>query len=247
MVYVTGDTHGNFKRFWKTYFPEQNKMTKEDYVIITGDFGGMWDGSRRERQELDHLDHLPFTLLFVDGNHENFDLLNAFPEADWHGGRVHQVREHVLHLMRGQMYEIGGYTFFTMGGAQSHDVGDGILDPDAPNFAEEYEKKRRSRQAFRVKGWSWWPDEMPSEKEYEAALSTLEQANWKADYIISHCAPTRIAMELEHHYHPDKLTDFLELVNQQADFHYWLFGHYHDSRNVREKHVLLYEQIVKLF
>ena len=56
-----------------------------------------------------------------------------------------------------------------------------------------------------------------------------------------------IAMELEHHYHPDKLTDFLELVNQQADFHYWLFGHYHDSRNVREKHVLLYEQIVKLF
>ncbi len=40
MVYVTGDIHGDFKRFWKIYFPEQNNMTKEDYVIITGDFGG---------------------------------------------------------------------------------------------------------------------------------------------------------------------------------------------------------------
>ena len=31
--------------------------------------------------------------------------------------------------MRGQVFEIEGKTFFTMGGAASHDIQDGILDP----------------------------------------------------------------------------------------------------------------------
>lgn len=39
MIYITGDCHGNFEKFNKRIFPEQNEMTKEDYVIICGDFG----------------------------------------------------------------------------------------------------------------------------------------------------------------------------------------------------------------
>lgn len=30
MVFVTGDTHGNFERFKPEYFPEQAQMTKDD-------------------------------------------------------------------------------------------------------------------------------------------------------------------------------------------------------------------------
>ncbi len=71
MVFATGDTHGNFLRFRPENFPEQKNMTKSDYVIICGDFGGVWDGSRKERQTLDWLESLPFTVLFVSGNHEN--------------------------------------------------------------------------------------------------------------------------------------------------------------------------------
>ena len=43
MIYVTGDCHGNFERFNASIFPEQKEMTKEDYVIICGDFGGVWN------------------------------------------------------------------------------------------------------------------------------------------------------------------------------------------------------------
>ena len=44
MIYITGDTHGEFKyRFNTENFPEQREMTKDDYVIICGDFGGVWD------------------------------------------------------------------------------------------------------------------------------------------------------------------------------------------------------------
>ena len=87
-VYITGDTHGGFQRFGSKYFPQQKNMGREDYVIVTGDFGGLWDGSPKDQYWLDWLEEKPFTTLFVDGNHENFDLLNALPERPWNGGRV---------------------------------------------------------------------------------------------------------------------------------------------------------------
>ena len=42
MIYITGDCHGNFERFNVSIFSEQKEMTKDDYVIICGDFGGVW-------------------------------------------------------------------------------------------------------------------------------------------------------------------------------------------------------------
>ena len=128
-IYITGDTHGDFQRFGSKYFPQQKEMSRGDYVVIAGDFGGLWDGSQKDQYWLDWLNKKPFTTLFVDGNHENFDLLNTLPEKEWNGGRVHVVREHVLHLMRGQVFDFGGLAWFTMGGAASHDIQDGILDP----------------------------------------------------------------------------------------------------------------------
>ena len=76
MIFVTGDTHGNFQRFGSKYFPEQKEMSRSDYVIICGDFGGVWSDTPNERYWLDWLEDKPFTTLFVDGNHENFSLLN---------------------------------------------------------------------------------------------------------------------------------------------------------------------------
>ena len=80
MIYITGDCHANFGRFSTDIFPEQKEMTKGDYVIICGDFGGVWDKgeeSPREKWYMNWLEDKPFTTLFVDGNHENFDRLYA--------------------------------------------------------------------------------------------------------------------------------------------------------------------------
>ena len=164
-IYITGDTHGGFQRFGSKYFPQQKNMGREDYMIVAGDFGGLWDGSPKDQYWLDWLEEKPFTTLFVDGNHENFDLLNTLPERQWNGGRVHVVREHVLHLMRGQVFTFGGLTWLTMGGASSHDIQDGILDPADPDFEGQYWLMRRLRAMFRVKGVSWWPEELPSAEE----------------------------------------------------------------------------------
>lgn len=148
MIFITGDCHGNFERFNNSIFPEQAVMTKDDYVIICGDFGGVWikdEESMTETMILDWLDSKSFTTLFVDGNHENFDRLYSYPVEKWHGGNVHKVRDSVIHLMRGQVFEIEGKKIFTFGGARSHDISGGILEMDAPDF----EAKRKELD----KGW----------------------------------------------------------------------------------------------
>ena len=243
MIYITGDTHGGFQRFGSKYFPQQKQMGLDDYVIICGDFGGLWDGSPKDKHRLDWLSEKPFTTLFVDGNHENFALLNALPEKEWHGGRVHEVRKNVLHLMRGQVFTFGGLTWFTMGGASSHDIQDGVLDPEDPDFERQYWLLRRMRGMFRVKGHSWWVEELPSDQEYADALNSLEGVNWKVDCILTHCAPTHIVRKINPSYGSDRLTDFLETVDQRCQFTYWFFGHYHDNRIIDDRYILQWEQI----
>ena len=170
MIYVTGDCHGNFRRFQSDCFPEQANMTKQDIMICTGDFGGVWFGDSRDDETLDWLERLPFTLAFVCGNHENYDALERYPVDDWHGGKVHRIRPHVLHLTRGQIFELEGSRFFTMGGAKSHDIEDGILEPDAPDFERRLMMlQRKPRARYRINHISWWAQELPSDEEYAEA------------------------------------------------------------------------------
>ena len=247
MIFVTGDCHGNFERFKPEYFPEQAQMTKRDIVISAGDFGGVWFGDGRDEAALDWLESLPFTLAFVCGNHENYDALERYPVKDWHGGKVHRIRSHVLHLMRGQVFELEGYHFFTMGGAKSHDTEDGILEPGAPDFERKLLMlQRKPRARYRINHISWWAQEMPSEEEYAEARKNLAKVDWAVDYVITHCAPTSIALMENRHNEADPLTDFLQEVKERAHYHYWLFGHYHDNRAIDEKHILLWDQIIKL-
>ena len=247
MIWVTGDCHGNFERFKQEYFPEQVEMTKKDIMIICGDFGGVWFGDNRDDKALDWLERLPFTLAFVDGNHENYDAIERYPMEEWHGGKIHRIRPHVLHLMRGQIFELEGYRFFTMGGARSHDIEDGILELDDPNFERKLLMLRRKPRArFRINHISWWEQELPSDEEYAEARRNLGRCGWQADYIITHCAPISTAMMESRHNEADELTEFFQEVKEKAEYSYWLFGHYHDNRAIDSKHILLWEQIVQI-
>ena len=130
MVYITGDTHAVFNRFNTKNFPEQKEMTKDDFVIVCGDFGGIWYDNKYERHWLKWLSEKPFTILYVDGNHENFDRLYSeeFEVVDFHGGKAHKLNDSVYHLMRGEIFDFEGKKFLAFGGSRSHDIDDGILD-----------------------------------------------------------------------------------------------------------------------
>ena len=242
-IYVTGDRHGQLRTLGPKYFSQQKNFTRNDYLIITGDFGGVWDGSLKEHAMLELLEARSFTTLFLDGNHENHAMLNAMPVEEWHGGKIHRVREHILHLMRGQVFEIGGMTFFTMGGAASHDIEDGILNPDDPNFEWKYRIACQKGGRYRILGVSWWPEEMPSDEEYAEAERNLDKAGWSVDIILTHCAPTSIALQMERNNESDKLTDFLEMVKRRCEYDYWFCGHYHRNMVFEDKMFLQYNQI----
>lgn len=143
MIYITGDCHSDFSKFETDKFPMQTEMTKDDYVIICGDFGGIWSYEEESNQEKDWLKWVNdknFTTLFVDGNHENFTRLYNYPVEEWHGGKVHKIRDSVLHLMRGEIFDIDNKKIFAFGGAQSHDIQDGIVNLDEEEKIYKFRK-----------------------------------------------------------------------------------------------------------
>jgi len=223
MVFVTGDTHIpiDINKLTAKSFPQQKELTKEDFVIICGDCGVVWDNGREDIYWRKWLNDKPFTTLFVDGNHENFALLNKFPVVDFHGGKAHQISSSIFHLMRGEHFILNGKSFFVMGGASSHD------------------------KEHRKEGLSWWSEELPSAEEYAHAFAILEKHNWQADYILSHCAPTSIQFELGSSYQPDELTDFLQMVKHRCNFKKWFFGHYHQDI-ASDTFFCLYNNIIRL-
>lgn len=208
MFFITGDTHGRIDvhKLNAANFPIQKELTRDDFVIVCGDFGFVWSNDKEDLWWQKWLSDKPFTTLFCDGNHENHDLLAEYPISEWNGGKVHFIQPNVIHLMRGQVYDIDGVRFFAMGGAASHD------------------------KEYREEGVSWWAKEMPSAEEFAEAERNLEAAGWKVDYVITHDAPTSIQAYLgAGKYVVDELNAFFERLLDRLEFDTWYFGHYHQD------------------
>lgn len=254
MIYITGDTHADvMSRFNTTNFPEQKEMTKDDYVIICGDFGLIWDAegeSKSEKHSLNWLEQKPFTTLFIDGNHENYDrLFHDYPVKEWHGGKVHEIRPSILHLMRGEIFEIEGLTFFAFGGASSHDIRDGVLEKDDPlvkRWRHDYTK------LFRINHVSWWQEEKPSEEERQYGLDNLEKYDFKVDYVLTHEMPASILTLLlavygmPEYYRADDFSLYLDDIRSKLDYKQWYNGHYHIDRMINKQDIIVYESLRRL-
>ena len=182
MVFVTGDTHGDWKSRLNRYvFPEGVELTKDDYVIVCGDFG-IWDDSPREHANLDWLENKKFTTLFVAGNHSNYDILDNLPVEEWHGGKVNFIRPSVIHLMRGQIFDINDRSFFTFGGASCHDIPDGVLEPDDERIESWY----KMRKMFRINHLSWWSFLPRRRWRRGLRISPLTIIRWTISLLIVH-------------------------------------------------------------
>lgn len=247
MIYITGDCHGRYTKLNTYNFPEQKEMTKNDYVIITGDFG-LWKDDENLRYWMNWLDEKPFTTLWVDGNHENFDLLYKYPASYWNGGKIHRINNSVIHLMRGQVYDIGGCKIFAFGGAMSRDISAGILETDDPLFKEKRKKLDKSGSLYRINKVSWWEQEMPNDLEYTAGIKSLMKNDNAVDYIITHCCSSITQAVFSFGaYETDKLTDYFNVIKNSVKYKKWFFGHYHDDLQVDGTDIMLYEQIVRIW
>lgn len=242
-TWVTGDVHGpiDIGKLSSKNWPEGRTLTEDDRLLVCGDFGLVWvdPPSSEDKYWLKWLESKPWgETVFVDGNHENHDLLDAMPVTSWHGGRVHRLpgHPHVIHLMRGETYEVEGGTWWCFGGARSHD------------------------RKWRTPGVSWWPHEIPSEEEMAHGLETLAAADYAPDFVITHeCSYDVLDKALSRDYgrtwgeEPphDAVTDYLQRVDGLLDWsrvRRWYSGHHHDDRPLDPdgRHVMLYKQVVRL-
>ncbi len=232
MIYVTGDIHGSIDIRKLLENNVTNQITEKDYVIICGDFGLVWNYKRQTRQEkkwLDWLNSQRWTTLFADGNHECFPRLYSYPVKDWMGGKVHEIRPKVLHLMRGEIFEIEGNSIFVMGGAASHDRGPAKGDTDA------------------VIGKGWWPEEIPSEEEKRNGLENLARYNNEVDYVITHCLPTFYQDYIKKgEFPPDAASEYLQYLTTFIKYKHWYSGHYHCNIDLSENVTVVFSRIIPI-
>lgn len=252
MIYITGDTHADFTRFSNKRLAAKGlDLTLQDYVIVCGDFGLCWEENKTFAYNCQFFEGKPFTILWVQGNHENYDMIEKFTLEEWNGGFVrHIVRDKVILLERGQVFELGGKKIFTFGGAASRDIQGGILDRNSPDFKVELKCVKDTGRPYRILRESWWPQELPSEKQMLDGLKNLSKVDNKVDYIISHCCATSIqnsiTKEDESAYTSNVLTDYFDTIEANVQYKHWYFGHYHDDKRIDDKHTLLYKCVIPM-
>lgn len=220
MVYLTGDTHGDIDRF---RHGRLRWLSRRDTVVVLGDFGFVWDGSKEEQKKLDWLRKRPYTLLFLDGCHENYDLLAQYPTEERFGGTVQALGGNVYHVCRGSVLTLEGKKYLCFGGAESQDK-------------EEREP-----------GVNWWPQEMPSDEEYARCEAALEANGWQVDYVLTHDAPSKfldfsVLAEGEN----NRLHLFLDKIVMKTTYEKWFFGCHHKDVQLSTKSRCLFCDVVSI-
>lgn len=224
MIFVTGDTHGevDITHIGNKAWPEQKSLTKDDILIIAGDFGFVWKNDRCDLYWRKWLDNRRFTTLFIDGNHENFDLLEEFPVVEKFDAKLQQISKHVFHVCRGEVLNINGTKIWCMGGAKSHD------------------------KAYRKEHISWWPQETPTDEEMQHAYANLLKNDLHVDFIITHCTASSVQNLIDLHYEHTLFTDFLDKVDSSVTFKHWYFGHYHRDVKLTSQYTCVYKDVIQI-
>ena len=251
------DCHGDFTKFSSDNFPQGKNLTKEDYVIILGDCGLIWS-QKEDKNEIywkNWLENKPWTTLFIAGNHCNFDRLEQYPIEEWNGGRVSFLRPSVFYLQYGEIFDIAGKKILALGKAASHDTQHGIIDPADYTTREEMKQACRNLEKehggwqfamYRIKGESWWPQEIPTSAERMHALDNLEKVNNKVDFILTHEAPASVINWISI-FPPTEYSMWLERnIRHCVEYKHWYFAHYHLNKDINDKETCLYEQIRRI-
>lgn len=220
MIYFTGDTHGRTERF-----KDKNikKLKKGDTLIICGDFGFIWDGSKQEEKFMKYLGKRKYNILFVPGTNDSYSLLEEYPIVQMFGSQVRRISGNVCMLLNGQIYTVEGKKVFAMGG--------GTTDDKVVDLKE---------------GINWWSHEQPTSEEFDDAKRNLEDVGREVDYIVTHDAPLTIRnFILMDHSGDSNLNYFLEAVSKNVMFKKWFFGCYHMDKIITPSYTCVYCDVVK--
>ena len=217
-TFLKGDIHGNL--FEIIDFIDRFNLGKNDNIIILGDCGIAW---RKDKKDLDQNIKLwnecgkGVKLYFIDGNHENFNILNSLPIENNMG----KIADNIYHLRRGQVYEFENKKILVCGGADSID------------------KYRR------IENFTWWKEETISQEtiddipagHYDYVLThCCPRSKYEKNRIYLSTLQFLDENKINH-----SSEDMLEQLKNKITFDHWFFGHYHINCNLDEKFTCLFE------
>lgn len=217
-TFLKGDIHGNL--FEIIDFINRFNLGKNDNIIILGDCGIAW---RKDKKDLAQNIKLwnecgnEVKLYFIDGNHENFNILNSLPIENNMG----KIADNIYHLRRGQVYEFENKKILVCGGADSID------------------KYRR------IENFTWWKEEAISQEtiddipaaHYDYVLThCCPRSIFEKNKIYLSTLQFLDENKINH-----SSEDMLEQLKSKITFDHWFFAHYHINRNLDEKFTCLFE------
>ena len=214
MIYLTGDTHGNFDRI--AHFCARMKTQPTDIMIILGDAGINFYGGWRDLQKKEFISTLPLSLFCIHGNHERRPAtIPSYSETEWHGGTVYVEEQFpsILFAKDGEVYDLNGLQAIVIGGAFSIDW------------------------MYRVPGRSWWPDEQPSKEIKARVEDKLDELGWNVDIVLSHTIPLKyepieVFLPGIDQSKVDKSTEeWLDSIERCLHYGKWYAGHYHTNKS----------------
>ena len=216
MIYITGDTHGDITRFKSK---ELRRLRKGDTLIICGDFGFAWDGSEREKRLIKWIGKRRYNVLFVEGTNDNLALLDAYPQAEWQGGKIRELSGRLRLMSRGEVFEIEGKRIFAFGGGEAQDEMIGCPNEEG--------------------------GELPCPQEIDNARKNLERVGYKVDYIVTHQPSRKIQQFLAMNQNNTSVLDsFLDEVREKCEYRRWFFGSIHKNKRIPPNEMALFTAVI---
>lgn len=222
MIYLTGDTHGNFTRI-KDFCDKMN-TTKEDIMIILGDVGANFHGGLTDKQRKEFLERLPITLFCIHGNHEmRPESIDTYREIPWNGGTVYREDKYpsINFAKDGEVYKLDEKEVLVIGGAYSVD-----------------------KQIRLLRGWPWFPDEQPSDEIRERVERRLNDIGWKVDIVLSHTTPLKyepietFISGMDRSRVDTSTEEWLDKIEEKLDYRKWYCGHFHIGKKADKLQIM---------
>lgn len=220
-LYVTGDLHQSIDicKLAIHRFPIQKELDKSDVMIVCGDAGLVWNGSKEDKYWQNWLNEKNFTTFCCLGNHEGYNLISDYSIVEIFGGKARQIQPSVFYAISGEIYTINGKKMLFINGADSHD------------------------KEWRIEGKSWWPQERITEAEIDNALKNLSKHNFQVDYIISHTGGSEVCKQLG--FMPTISDELFDKILEATKYDKHYCGHYHLNKWI-DKSRIIYNDIIEI-